>query len=917
LPKPHAVRPTPEDFKKLLELKGVTPEEIEAERQAQIVEQTLCPEDMFKELLPAMCRISNRVGACCYYYSTGTEYLACWGELWIATLEDPEVNNYYACTYPIYPLRVDSLSFQTYNWYDPVTLKVRAEIWSIDYSSGYAYPGTMLYSNPTTYTWVQDGGFERFYIPFTNACVNGPFFAMWIIENTDDFEYDPADTIPPIYCDSVPYNFHISWLFDQSARKGVSYWGPYGEYGLPYGFLDVVENGIESGAISRLEAYTTPAADGNGCPTPPETWYFKDPYPPGAPCGVPDFDQNQMPGPAYCAPTSSANSIWWFAARGDFPPSWGGFTPADPPTLIGELATLMETDPQQGTDLNKIGPAILQTIFNHGGWWFTLNEVSNPDFWYIQKELRDCEDVILLLGFWQEDPPGTWHRFGGHFVTLSGVDIFNYAFAFSDPAKDNFEFGGGPGQICGTHNPANDPIDHNSGITSYDYYMVAWPSASPGGLLYLPDYVANWPTFQDQNFRPQHQPNHGTFNPSLPVHVEIEQVIVVSPGLSRMTGEVKSSKAYEIENNQGGIEGFGVDFVAGLVEGTYAKGASYVLGTSQADLSCDFQDYNPLSSFLALDPPVCDSFWVSGAAGNYKIEQCNYSFANKFLTDLEVTKYAFGFWVPVGGTEDCEYVTEDVYVVTNVGTDTITGIQSGVILDYDVGTATANTADFDTQHQSIWMWDPTKPDNVFGLTKKPAVVGNEAITGWALMNPGRVWVSQLDSLKSWMESLGWGVDPGPTDYTMMVADKPFDLAAGAMHIEKWIKWGHKAAIGPGGDAAWRCFLYDILHQEGYFRGDVNGDKKLSLGDIVYLINYSFKMGPQPYEFTDQGDVNNDNNVNLADIVYLINYLFKQGPAPIDKNRFLLESPYVDPTHQALGIRDPGLFGEPAWMKLGR
>jgi hypothetical protein len=136
-------------------------------------------------------------------------------------------------------------------------------------------------------------------------------------------------------------------------------------------------------------------------------------------------------------------------------------------------------------------------------------------------------------------------------------------------------------------------------------------------------------------------------------------------------------------------------------------------------------------------------------------------------------------------------------------------------------------------------------------------------------------------------------------------------------VEKWLKWGYGDSILAGGDQNWRRFLYDILHQEGYFRGDVNGDKKLSLGDIVYLINYAFKTGSQPYEFIDQGDVNNDDNVDLADIVYLINYLFKLGPAPIDKNRFLIASPYVDSTHKALGIRDPGLFGEPAWMKLGR
>jgi hypothetical protein len=78
-----------------------------------------------------------------------------------------------------------------------------------------------------------------------------------------------------------------------------------------------------------------------------------------------------------------------------------------------------------------------------------------------------------------------------------------------------------------------------------------------------------------------------------------------------------------------------------------------------------------------------------------------------------------------------------------------------------------------------------------------------------------------------------------------------------------------------------------------------------------------KSGAEPSEFIDQGDVNNDDNVSVSDIVYLISFLIKHGSAPIDKNRFLLNSPYVDSTYKALGAREPGLFGEPDWMYLGQ
>ncbi len=65
----------------------------------------------------------------------------------------------------------------------------------------------------------------------------------------------------------------------------------------------------------------------------------------------------------------------------------------------------------------------------------------------------------------------------------------------------------------------------------------------------------------------------------------------------------------------------------------------------------------------------------------------------------------------------------------------------------------------------------------------------------------------------------------------------------------------------------------------YICGDNNGDEKVSLGDIVYLINYLFKFGPAPVPM-EKANVNGDGKVSLGDVVWLINYLFKFGPAPI-------------------------------------
>jgi hypothetical protein len=60
------------------------------------------------------------------------------------------------------------------------------------------------------------------------------------------------------------------------------------------------------------------------------------------------------------------------------------------------------------------------------------------------------------------------------------------------------------------------------------------------------------------------------------------------------------------------------------------------------------------------------------------------------------------------------------------------------------------------------------------------------------------------------------------------------------------------------------------------RGDANGDCKVDVGDVFYLLNFLFASGSQP---VCNCDVNNDHTVDVNDVFYLINYLFAGGPAP--------------------------------------
>ena len=74
-------------------------------------------------------------------------------------------------------------------------------------------------------------------------------------------------------------------------------------------------------------------------------------------------------------------------------------------------------------------------------------------------------------------------------------------------------------------------------------------------------------------------------------------------------------------------------------------------------------------------------------------------------------------------------------------------------------------------------------------------------------------------------------------------------------------------------------LVDFVRQAAIFKkvkpGDANVDGKVTVSDVVFLVNYLFKGGPEPWLM--YSDANGDSKVTVSDVVYLVNYLFKGGP----------------------------------------
>jgi hypothetical protein len=289
-----------------------------------------------------------------------------------------------------------------------------------------------------------------------------------------------------------------------------------------------------------------------------------------APSGVPDFDQKQdaWTNPrtgqwSYCGPTAIANSFWWldssFEPNPVAPPTindnfplvwsynqaWDDHDPQNVGPLIEDLAWYMDTDGKQtgsthnGTKVMDMARGIDQYLFDHGlDNKFYQKTVKAPNFYYIEEEVEKCEDVTLLLGFWQTDG-AKWWRVGGHYVTVAGVDSTGLLIAFSDPCIDNAE-AGRPGVVLpGPHGyPHSSTVHNDTQFVSHDIYAAWVPGhgGSPGNPFFEVGYneyeIEEWyfliSQMAGQNCPDEFASQSGPYNPLLTVYTEVEYAVIVS-----------------------------------------------------------------------------------------------------------------------------------------------------------------------------------------------------------------------------------------------------------------------------------------------------------------------------------------------------------------------------------------------------
>src|SRR3990170_96488 len=120
--------------------------------------------------------------------------------------------------------------------------------------------------------------------------------------------------------------------------------------------------------------------------------------------------------------------------------------------------------------------------------------------------------------------------------------------------------------------------------------------------------------------------------------------------------------------------------------------------------------------------------------------------------------------------------------------------------------------------------------------------------------------------------------PSLTDSVLNLNISQFGLPIDSFTLFPVMVYWKVRALDTYGFMTWCNPSYYRFLILNFKRGDANGDLKLTVADVVYLISFLFKGGPPPNPLI-AGDANCDGKITVADAVYLVNYLFKGGPLP--------------------------------------
>lgn len=340
--------------------------------------------------------------------------------------------------------------------------------------------------------------------------------------------------------------------------------------------------------------------------------------------------------------------------------------------------------------------------------------------------------------------------------------------------------------------------------------------------------------------------------------------------------------------------GYNAWTVLGNSDSTFAGADVGGSGTDLGDQPQGF--YGPEDVFnvttlnnLADDGPFTD-------AVDYDFSFTKYSHQNGL--PLKVLQYAWAIQSDlVGATYEGDVVYQTYVIINTDPTDSVYGIELGLTHDIDVPPgAGSNLTSIDVQHDNVWAYETTVPDNLQGYYRLPRdnvnALGSDVLRGISRTAPGftEYYGDKSDTIQGWWDIQEKSVQAVANDVWIINGARKFDLAPGEFHTETFVWYG--ADVSSGASLVDRQKEWALL--AGYYRGDVNGAHSsgagsgITLADVVYLSNYVSSGGAAPVPFTSQGDVDGDDAIDIADVSYLYDYVASNGAtaAPIDRDRFV-------------------------------
>ena len=412
--------------------------------------------------------------------------------------------------------------------------------------------------------------------------------------------------------------------------------------GAPACLGDLNQNGIDDACEAELDTCS----------------YYKPPYPDYAPFGLPDFDQKQngwIGGPlqtwSFCGPVALANCFWWFDSKFEpnpqpqpiysdgyplvqsyatMPPFWDDHDPNNVIPFVNLLAPAVNCMPGgPGTYILDLAAGARNWIAARGlNGYYTVNLVKSPPPELIRDEVIRSQDVILLLGFYEEVTAGYCNRLGGHYVTVAGACPDKLQICISDPFFDKNE-GEPPAGSAHGSNVHNDAafISGPHGTIHHDAYNVAIgpicgniPGSPPFEVV---NYPSNYPDIANfVNLNQTDPPVPATPFQGGPIHALIDYALIICPDSCALQypGDV---------DNDGNIDAADVVYLTAYINKTGSPPPVQANADPDGNCCIDKADITYLVNYLAgtgpapvpctcVNPPLCDCN-VGDANGDGKL----------------------------------------------------------------------------------------------------------------------------------------------------------------------------------------------------------------------------------------------------------------------------------------------------------